>query len=206
MPNWCHTSAILHGTEEEILAFVDGINDKGGKYSILQSYYPCPPELNIVSGFLSEDHDGYAEWKQAQESNLAKHGFTDWYEWCNEKWGTKWGDCDLEVHSFTKGDDGTAFVSLHFQTAWSPAEAGFLHISKMFPSIRWEFQYDEEAGFYCGIVVMKNGEMLYEGLFSPAEDYKDELDFDDDESVEKYENWRNERLGELEAQANGVGV
>ena len=45
----------------------------------------------------------------------AKHGAADWYEWCPEHWGSKWGAYELEVREL--GGDGSP-VLVEFQTAW----------------------------------------------------------------------------------------
>lgn len=41
---------------------------------------------------------------------------TDWYEWANETWGTKWGTYDMRA--FELGGDG-APIAIKFQSAWS---------------------------------------------------------------------------------------
>lgn len=204
MPNWCYNSVEARGPKDEINAFVNGINGEGEKKSILHTYYPMPEELNILSGFMSEDSEGYAEWKQAQESNLTKYGFTDWYEWQYEKWGTKWGDRCLEIHDTYEKEDGTAVVSFQYETAWGPAEKAFLHISTLFPNIRWDFHYDEEAGFFCGNVVMRNGEILFDKMFSPSDDYEGELDWNNPDSVDAYDDWKTNKTIEIEMEAEGV--
>lgn len=47
--------------------------------------------------------------------NLKVYGFMDWYDWSIVNWGTKWngGPCTVTA-------DRDDFVSLSFQTAWSP--------------------------------------------------------------------------------------
>ena len=38
-----------------------------------------------------------------------------WYSWCNEKWGTKWDACHVQI---TRDDED--YLEICFDTAWSP--------------------------------------------------------------------------------------
>jgi hypothetical protein len=49
---------------------------------------------------------------------------------------------------------------------------------------------DEEAGFFAGIEMMHEGEVVFEDYFEPCE-YPEEVDWDDDDQVEAYDEWRN---------------
>ena len=51
MPNWCSTSLVVRGPEEEIKAFYEGCKiaatDEDGfdKFRILEGHLPCPQEI-----------------------------------------------------------------------------------------------------------------------------------------------------------------
>lgn len=186
MPNWVSTSLSVKGSPTEVQRFVDGIKDS----RILHSYFPCPEELHkTIAGYVGED--GAEEHRKQQESNIAKYGHKDWYDWSYEQWGTKWGDCDTDIGMPVLLTDGTSEVQINYLTAWGPADTGFLKVSTLFPELLFTFDYDEEAGFFAGVHVFRNGAIVFESMYEPCS-YKDEVDYDDDESIQKYEDWKEE--------------
>lgn len=184
MPNWVSTQMSVKGSRKELVRFLNGINESK---SIMESYIPCPQELrDTTSGFYS-DEETMKELEKKQEENFAKFGHKDWYEWQYSTWGTKWGDCDTSIED--TGND----LSIYFMTPWGTATRGFLTISEMFPSLMFVFIYDEEAGFFAGMEAIKNGESIFEEMYAPCE-YGEKLDFDDEESYEKYDEYKNEHM------------
>jgi hypothetical protein len=187
MPNWVSTTLTVRGSEEEIKRFKDGIKDS----RILESYVPCPTELHeTVAGSVGTDKA--EEHRKQQESNIAKYGHKDWYDWAYDNWGTKWGDCDTDISEPMAFSDGSWEVQARYMTAWGPADAGFLKVSAMFPTLLFTFDYDEEAGFFAGTQAMHNGASVFESMYEPCS-YEGELDYDDYESIDKYEAWKEEK-------------
>ena len=186
MPNWVSTTLTVKGSEEEVKRFVDGIH-----LSILESYIPCPMELrDTVAGSVGEEKA--EEHRKQQESNIAKYGHKDWYDWQYENWGTKWGDCDTTPTAWSLASDGSWEVVVHYLTPWGPADAGFIKVSAMFPTLLFTFDYDEEAGFFAGTQAMKDGASVFESMYEPCA-YEGEVDYDDYESIDKYEAWKEEK-------------
>ena len=191
MPNWVSTTLSVKGSEAEVKRFLEGIKDS----RILESYVPCPTELHeTVSGYVGEDKA--EEHRQQQEANIAKHGYKDWYDWSYAEWGTKWGDCDTDISSPAMLHDGSWEVNINYQTAWGPADTGFLKVSALFPELLFTFDYDEEAGFFAGVHAFQNGEIVFESMYEPCM-YEGEVDYDDEESIEKYENWKESKNDEI---------
>ena len=184
MPNWVSTTLTVRGSEEEIKRFKDGIKDS----KILESYVPCPTELHeTVAGYVGDNKA--EEHRKQQESNIAKYGHKDWYDWAYHNWGTKWADCDTEISEPMAFSDGSWEVQARYMTAWGPADAGFLKVSAMFPTLLFTFDYDEEAGFFAGTQAMHNGASVFESMYEPCS-YEGEVDYDDYESIDKYEAWK----------------
>lgn len=187
MPNWVSTTLTVRGSEEEIKRFKDGIKDS----KILESYVPCPTELHeTVAGYVGDNKA--EEHRKQQESNIAKYGHKDWYDWAYDNWGTKWADCDTEISEPMAFSDGSWEVQARYMTAWGPADAGFLKVSAMFPTLLFTFDYDEEAGFFAGTQAMHNGASVFESMYEPCS-YEGELDYNDYESIDKYEAWKEEK-------------
>lgn len=189
MPNWVSTKLSIRGSHNELVRFRDGINESK---SIMESYIPTPQQLRDTMSGFTRDEKTMEELVIKQEENIAKFGHKDWYEWQYAVWGTKWGDCDTYLEPVT----GTELL-IYFQTPWGPATSGFRTISKMFPTLMFVFTYDEEAGFFAGIEAMKDGQTVFEELYAPSE-YGEDLDWDNEESYEKYNDYKNDRMEEIE--------
>jgi hypothetical protein len=84
----------------------------------------------------------------------------DWYHWNVRNWGTKW---DVAVSNGDKypnttmevNDDGS--IMYHFQTAWSPVGEALTKLSEMFPTLTFNYEYEEEQG-WGGVVEFLDGE------------------------------------------------
>lgn len=171
MPNWCTTFMTVSGDEKELKSFLDdmGKTDEG-VYNILDTYYPCPKALkDTVSGWTN-NVDEQAKRTAQQAENIANYGHADWYEWCNAEWGTKWGDCDTRLESYT-GEQAVFYL----QSAWSPITKGMEEVSKQFPNLYFMLEHEEEADFYMGVEVVHNGTIICESLSQPCEDWDESM-------------------------------
>jgi hypothetical protein len=110
MPNWCgNTLTLTHENPEMIArakaAFVAG--------KFLNEFIPVPQALSDTT---SPNRD-----EKSAEELIQQHGYSDWYNFCVNEWGTKWdvGD-DSGVQTF---DDHELIV--YFDSAWSPPIAAY---------------------------------------------------------------------------------
>ena len=163
MPNWCHTRLTINGTKEQCRKFADAVpveqveidiyDHSGGESKkigtrteeqmrIIQTFLPCPPELLAVHSPVRQDQAELAE------ANKKKFGYTDWYEWENDVWGVKWGDCQTELEDEDEYADGTYSITYSFETAWGTSTRAFVRISDMFPEIKFNLFYSEESGSF----------------------------------------------------------
>lgn len=178
MPNWCYTSLTISGDNKELDRFLSGLKkDDNGKISIVDSYLPCPEELKETVDGWSSDEEEQNKREELYARNIEKYGYKSWYDWQYTEWGTKWGDCDTDV----QGD----FIT--YNTAWGTMTRAWVRISEMFPNLLFEFEHEEEAGFFCGYEFVKNG-AAKESFFAPCE-YDKGVEWDNDESVEEYREW-----------------
>ena len=195
MPNWCTTNMKVTGPQEDVIKFTSGFTAEG---KFLESYLPCPNELReTLSGYLG-DEDKAAELKIQSDANQAKYGYPNWYEWQHGVWGVKWGDVNTEHDGDVVNQDGSYSSMWNFQTAWGPATEGWKTISAMFPTLVFQFSHDEEAGFFEGYEVMQNNELIFTKMYFPT-DYAEEIDFDNEESYDKYIDWKLDQMDIIEA-------
>jgi hypothetical protein len=79
---------------------------------LLEEFIPVPAGLKDTT---SPNRDGTAEELQAQ------YGYTDWYNFCVNEWGTKWDVGDGQ--GIQTWDDHELIV--YFDSAWSPPIAAY---------------------------------------------------------------------------------
>ena len=106
MPNWCNNNIDITGPADKIKALWDAAQAEDG--GLLNAMVPMPKEL-------SETTKGSDDELQTEKYD----GFTNWYDWCVARWGTKW-DVDMEGIEYTDNEDGTASISGYFDSAWAP--------------------------------------------------------------------------------------
>jgi len=163
MPNHCSNSLTVSGPREEVSDFIKRVtcaptesNARTG-YAILDNLYPIPQELkDTVSGFLG-DGDEQKALEEKQKANIAKYGHKDWYDWAYAKWGTKWGDYETDL--VNESDKEAQF---HFDSAWGPPVPGIVHVSGMFPNLKFLLSYEEGGMCFLGAVGIHNGEIVVE--------------------------------------------
>lgn len=151
MPNWCENNLSIYGKIEDMDKFINVISKDGGGYDLLENLYPTPDELNIGNVPMVPD--------EQMLKNKEKTGYTSWYDWRVDKWGTKWPESDLSVgQEYTKHNDGTAVIAFNFETAWAPPIAAFHKISEDYPNLLFCLYYEEPGMAFCGTNVWANGE------------------------------------------------
>jgi len=117
MPNWCNnTVEINHTDKTKMYALVEAINE--GKFCNFAK--PVPESLHIVAGRVGDDTDPKQIELEAQEkANLEKHGYSTWYDFCVNEWGTKW---DVDPYDTVEYDDAhdKNGITFGFDSAWAP--------------------------------------------------------------------------------------
>jgi hypothetical protein len=144
VPNWCDNYVTFkHDDPAMIDRVIRGFTGEG----LFTEFAPCPQELIDTLAGSFGDPDKNAELEQKQKTNMAKYGAKDWYDWCNQQWGTKW-DVDTRPSETTskvvKRSEAGTEVALGFSTAWSPP-TGF------YATMVDEFGFKVSAYYYeCG--------------------------------------------------------
>ena len=148
MPNYCNNVVEIQGPQHILKTLVDHKLD-------FQKIHPYPPELDITAG--REGADDSPEQKAlvaAEESNLEKHGYRNWYDWCVANWGTKWnagGDNDAMQVDYDEdvADQGTALFQ--FDTAWAPPLGVLEKLMDTHPELSIECRYHEPGVGFFGV-------------------------------------------------------
>lgn len=190
MPNHCSNNLTVSGDYAELTRFMSAITvtdpkdkENGRDYRLSQlmpmpevlvgTQSPCPssPDPNPNWAVMLAEGKMDKEWHdelvanqrkryEAGQKALAETGYTDWYEWCNKNWGTKWGDYDSDLSSGDSLNPEDGDITLNYNTAWGPFSEGFFaHISKLFPTLYFYVEYEGEGMEFLGIMTAKNGEV-----------------------------------------------
>ena len=141
MPNWCNNSVEIYHNDPKMIERVrTAFNGEG----LLQEFIPVPADLrNIVAGSVPVAEE--AEHKLKEEFNRITYGYTNWYDFCVNEWGTKW---DIGADG-NPAQDIPGGLMLGFESAWSPPIAAYEKLQAMGFSIT--AMYFEPGMAFAGI-------------------------------------------------------
>ena len=220
MPNHTANNFTVTGPKADVLRFVAQIKGTDSEIDF-NKVLPIPDELRGTSSpsriMTQEEIDQiWAEWnKRKDEGKLSsfemerpmglgitqakydefilKYGYADWYDWSIFNWGTKWNAYDVTEWSINECSEYTASATIYYETAWSPATALWLNVSKNYPTLEFYHEFADEGGAFLG------SETIVDGRFISEE----ELDWDSDDGIELREGlgryWPEDAEDEVEA-------
>jgi hypothetical protein len=143
MPNWCsNVLTMVHDDPTMVRRAKDAFSE--GR--LLDEFVPVPAGLK---GTTSPNREPGAE------ELCRQYGYTDWYDFCVNKWGTKWDVGD--PNSIIKFSDNELVV--YFDSAWSPPIAAYESLEIQGFAIKASY-YEPGAGF-CG-AYDENGDNYYD--------------------------------------------
>lgn len=149
MPNWCECELTVRGPRERVAALVAAVHsgeDENGE----ESHF----DLNKIVPYPEEWARRDAEVEAWREHFMAlpieerrAYGPKDahnigGYQWCVERWGTKWNSCESRV---SVSERGAVFT---FSTAWAPPKPVILALAAQYPDLTLTLKYwEREVGF-----------------------------------------------------------
>lgn len=153
MPNWVYNSVSISGTKEQVEAFYDKasavhpetFDEATGKVVYTENpefsfwNFIAPPKEAVESGEYFGTH-GWSGGKALGDTP------NNWYNFQSEKWGTKWDACDVYAET-TYLKDGTAEISLSYNTAWSIPTPVMEAMVEQHPELTFHFSCEEEQGW-----------------------------------------------------------
>ena len=206
MPNWNTNLITLTAKTDEakkqLHTFIDKhvivLNNRNWSESLLDidndSIIPKPDGIvklmemgQILQGYnefkTNPTYDEEADKKQRAQ-NLKDYGYEDWYDFCNNVWGSKWGFChtaflnDYGEVIDTKDDlhsnlESTGEIYIKTDCAWSPAQGLMKKICELYPDIEFRCEWGEEQ------VTEYYGILTYDYKKGCEEKYKSEIDVDE---------------------------
>ena len=192
MPNWCNnTVQINHTDKAKMYELVLAINE--GKFCNYAK--PVPEDLKIVAGRVGDDtNPEQIALVEAENRNLATHGYKTWYDFAVNEWGTKW---DVDAYDTVEYDDqhDKNGITFGFDSAWSPPtgvyeallDQGFTVRAYYYePGMAFCGQFDEDGDDCYDI-----GGMTSETVKDAIPEVLDEM-FGISECIAEYEEEENE--------------
>lgn len=144
MPNWCNNNVtISHTDRSKVEALAEAVREG----NFCKFVIPVPKELtDTVAGHMGEDYA--QELNQFKmELNLKYFGAKDWYDFCVNRWGTKW-----DVDAYDPEDvtvDQYNSISFGFDSAWAPPVGVYEQLVE--DGFAVEAMYYEPGMAFCGI-------------------------------------------------------
>jgi hypothetical protein len=191
MPNWCNNTLELQHDDAEMItrakaAFKDG--------KLLNEFCPVPESLHVTAGRVGEKGSPEQTELEAQEkANIEAHGYSNWYDYCVNEWGTKW---DIGGDDYNEPiDEGPNKVIMSFDSAWAPPTAAMDKMMDLGFSVRL---YYYEPGMCFAGIYSEDGDDYYDLSNLSSEQAKEELPealdemFGISETMAEYEEEANE--------------
>jgi hypothetical protein len=115
MPNWCSNGVtITHEDPAKIAALAEAMRD--GKFC--DHVIPVPEDLQIVAGRVgADDEPDQIELERRTKENIEKYGAANWYDFCVNRWGTKW---DVTCEGMLEVSEDSKQIEASFESAWAP--------------------------------------------------------------------------------------
>lgn len=121
------------------------------------SHEPMKGHMDKIRKFIVDNPDRKEETMKnflQGITNYLEHGFSTWYTWNIEHWGTKW-------NAYQQGDKRNTSDTIYFQTAWSSPVNLIGELSEKFPNVIFKLAYsDEDSGCNCGKYTISKGEAI----------------------------------------------
>ena len=202
MPNWVFNSVVISGEKQELerlasklgapvttkthqlsdlamgkMDFVE-ITHHNPVFSFLNVVAPTDwdaywgevitKEQSWVDGVFDSEAFGREFARSMAENN-------DWYHWNCRNWGTKWdiavSDGEEYSNTILEWTDDNSLM-YRFETAWSPTPQIFEILTKEFPSLHFNYEYEEETG-WGGEMNWKGGALLSESEYDSPNSHED---------------------------------
>lgn len=110
-----------------------------------------PNESDIECGA-----ETFEEYGRIVLNNILNYGYTSWYEWRCNHWGTKWSANEVILNAVTRTQQ-EVMTNIFFQTAWDCPGPIIRVLSKKFSELIFTLSYaDEDMGDNCGRITLIN--------------------------------------------------
>ena len=143
MPNWCNNTLELEHKDPAMIERAKAAMIRG---EFLHEFIPVPKELSEAKANFTDN-----------EELIKKYGYSDWYGFCVNEWGTKWDVGGNDYGAPTITEDGKMIAG--FDSAWAPPTTAMERLAAM--------------GFIVKLYYYEPG-MCFAGIWEGNEDYSND--------------------------------
>ena len=170
IPNWCECELVVTGKIEDVKAFKEFAKDKSvvkvvgevNEEILTENFIPYPTEvyeeIDLRKKIEKKEKLTKDEKNKAMLMKLEDNKPFDWYNWCCNNWGTKWGICYSKLREETYKQKGKLVYDC--QTAWTPCLQVVVAMGTKFPALDFKYRYWEGGNGFQGTFVIKKGEII----------------------------------------------
>lgn len=167
MPNWTYNTLTIEGDQLNIARVKKQVAQPfTRKYA---DYKSIEGELKLVEVESTFNNPVFAFWNICKPEDLHAYlhdegtGVPDdpndekawfqsnnWYDWNVRNWGTKWDVANSDEDSYPETElmtDEETKLQYSFNTAWSPPIPAIEKLSKQYPSLKFNLDFEEETGW-----------------------------------------------------------
>ena len=140
MPNWCDNQVTITGSKSVIDKIEKIVKEEKGAGGLLNFFHPMPKELKDTTADGSKDKE-----------MIKKYGYSDWYGWACDNWGTKWDLNEFYGVERELTPEGDSMISFAFSSAWSPPIGAYEYFLAKNEDCTLEAHYYEGGCDFMGI-------------------------------------------------------
>jgi HSP90 family molecular chaperone len=116
MPNWTANHLLIVANNDEQQEYLNELKESITKHKeFFRFVKPIPFELSETYAGYSGDPKEQASNEAKEKVNIEKYGYSNWYDYCINQWGTKWEAKEIDVQ-----EESNNSLQITFDTAWSP--------------------------------------------------------------------------------------
>lgn len=154
MPNWCSNHVMFW---HEDPAMIKRLYDAAQRDELFSEFVPVPTKLKETVADHKDNPD-----------NLEEHGYSSWYDFCVNEWGTKWEASNINLDL----DETANAINGFFETAWGPPIAFYRKLNEL--GFQIDAEYYEEGMQFCGTYDNANDDQYFNYDFD-NENWRDGL-------------------------------
>lgn len=165
MPNWCNNEVrLFHESLRQVKRAADALTE--GRFC--SEFLWVPNDLLPQEFPQDKEMEAYRRLEARKEENLKRYGFASWYEFCLNKWGTKW-----DVKSEYVNHEGH-YLTATFDSAWSPPTGVYYELQRQGFTV---LAYYYEPGLAFAGKFSDDGDETFEiGTLEDAKNLPEDLD------------------------------
>ena len=206
MPNWVFNSVVVSGDKLELDKLQAQLNQPFEKHFPDSNFNHETKQWENTPATQVYSNPVFAFWNVVRPTDLESYygeekekvgldnfmaDFTNavekgesWYYWNLRNWGTKWDVAVVDDESYPETsmeivDDNS--IMYRFNTAWSPVPEIFEKLSEMYPTLEFQYEYEEEQG-WGGEAVWLGGECISQEEYDIPSSHADYVERDREDS------------------------